>query len=82
MGLIAAVAGGFGSVISEVGAVQMVGGNLQGETRVMTTSIVQYTRMGRYGYALALALILMALVIFVNIILTGMQTSAQRWERQ
>lgn len=82
MGLVAAVAGGFGAVISEVGAVQMVGGNLEGETRVMTTAIVQYTRMGRYGYALALALMLMALVIFVNIILTGLQTSAQRWEKQ
>lgn len=82
MGLIAAVAGGFGSIISEVGAVQMVGGNLQGDTRVMTTAIVQYTRMGRYGYALSLALVLMAMVVFVNVVLTRMQTSAQRWERQ
>jgi tungstate transport system permease protein len=82
MGLIAAVAAGFGSIISEVGAVQMVGGNLEGETRVMTTAIVQYTRMGRYGYALSLALVLMAIVIAVNIVLTGMQTSAQKWERQ
>jgi tungstate transport system permease protein len=82
MGLIAAVAGGFGAIISEVGAVQMVGGNLAGETRVMTTAIVQFTRMGRYGPALALALILFAIVIFVNVILTSMQTSAERWERQ
>lgn len=82
MGLIAAVAGGFGSVISEVGAVQMVGGNLQGDTRVMTTAIVQYTRMGRYGYALALALVLLAIVVLVNVALTTMQTSAQRWEKQ
>jgi len=82
MGLIAAVAAGFGSIISEVGAVMMVGGNLRGETRVMTTAIVQYTRMGRYGSALALAIVLMSIVIFVNIILTGMQTSAQKWERQ
>jgi tungstate transport system permease protein len=80
VGLFAAVAGGFGAIISEVGAVQMVGGNLQGETRVMTTAIVQYTRMGRYGPALALALVLMALVIAVNILLTAMQTSADRWE--
>lgn len=81
MGLIAAVAGGFGAIISEVGAVQMVGGNLEGDTRVMTTGIMQYTRMGRYGEALALAAILMAIVIFVNVILTGLQTSADRWER-
>ncbi len=80
MGLIAAVAGGFGAVISEVGAVQMVGGNLDSDTRVMTTAIVMYTRMGRYGPALALALVLMAIVVFVNIVLTTMQTSADKWE--
>lgn len=81
MGLLAAVAAGFGSIISEVGAVMMVGGNLAGETRVMTTAIVQYTRMGRYGAALALALVLLSIVVVVNIALTGMQTSAERWER-
>jgi tungstate transport system permease protein len=80
VGLLAAVAGGFGAVISEVGAVMMVGGNLQGDTRVMTTAIVQYTRMGRYGPALALALVLMAIIVVVNILLTAMQTSADRWE--
>lgn len=82
MGLLAAIAGGFGAIISEVGAVQMVGGNLAGDTRVMTTAIVQFTRMGRYGPALALALVLMAIVIFVNIVLVAMQTSADRWEGQ
>lgn len=81
MGLLAAVAGGFGAIISEVGASQMVGGNLEGDTRVMTTAMVQFTRMGRYGPALALAIVLMALVVFVNIVLTGLQTSADRWER-
>lgn len=80
VGLIAAVAGGFGQIISEVGAVQMVGGNLAGDTRVMTTAIVQFTRMGRYGEALALALVLMAIVVFVNIALVSMQTSADRYE--
>jgi len=81
MGLLAAVAGGFGSIISEVGAVQMVGGNLAGDTRVMTTAIVEFTRKGRYGQALALAAILLAIVVFVNVVLTGFQTSAERWER-
>lgn len=81
MGLVAAVAGGFGSVISEVGAVMMVGGNLAGETRVMTTAIVQYTRMGRYGAAMALGAVLLAIVVIVNVGLTGIQTSAERWER-
>lgn len=79
-GLIAAVAAGFGAVISEVGAVMMVGGNLEGDTRVMTTAIVQYTRMGRYGEALALALVLMGIVVAVNVILVTMQTSADRYE--
>lgn len=80
VGLIAAVAAGFGAVISEVGAVQMVGGNLAGDTRVMTTAIVEFTRKGAYGPALALALVLMAIVIFVNVILATMQTSADRHE--
>ncbi|MDH4139953.1 MAG: ABC transporter permease [Coriobacteriia bacterium] len=81
MGLVAAVAAGFGAIISEVGAVMMVGGNLQGETRVMTTAIVQYSRMGRYGAALALGVVLLSMIIVVNIALTGMQTSGERWER-
>jgi tungstate transport system permease protein len=80
MGLFAAVAAGFGAIISEVGAVQMVGGNLAGETRVMTTAIVQYTRMGRYGHALALAIILVAIVLAVNVLLTSAQTSSERYE--
>jgi len=81
MGLIAAVAAGFGSIISEVGAVTMVGGNLAGKTRVMTTAIVQYTRMGDYGPALALASLLMGIVLAVNILLTRVQQSAERYEK-
>lgn len=81
MGLLASVAAGFGSIISEVGAVTMVGGNLAGKTRVMTTAIVQYTRMGDYGAALALAVVLMAIVLAVNILLTRVQQSAERYEQ-
>ncbi|MCL4078455.1 ABC transporter permease [Coriobacteriia bacterium Es71-Z0120] len=81
MGLIAAVAAGFGAVISEVGAVMMVGGNLEGSTRVMTTAIVQYTRMGRYGPALALSAVLLALIVAVNVVLAQVQRSAERFER-
>lgn len=80
MGLVAAIAAGFGAIISEVGAVQMVGGNLAGETRVMTTAIVEFTRRGEYGSALALALVLISIVIFVNVVLVTMQTSSERWE--
>jgi tungstate transport system permease protein len=82
LGLFAAVAGGFGAIISEVGAVMMVGGNLAGDTRVMTTAIMMYTRQGQYGQALALSLVLLSIVVFVNIVLTGMQTSLQKWERR
>lgn len=78
MGLFAAIAAGFGSIISEVGAVQMVGGNLAGETRVMTTAIVQYTRMGRYGPAFALAIVLLSLIIVVNVLITSIQTSTDK----
>lgn len=80
LGLFAAVAAGFGSVISEVGAVMMVGGNLSGETRVMTTAIVQFTRMGRYGPALALGAVLMTLVVMVNLVIFIFQNSAERFE--
>jgi tungstate transport system permease protein len=82
LGLFAAVAGGFGAIISEVGAVMMVGGNLAGDTRVMTTAIMMYTRQGQYGQALALSLVLLSIVVFVNVVLTGMQTSLQKWERR
>ena len=78
MVLFAAVAAGFGSIISEVGAVQMVGGNLEGETRVMTTAIVQFTRMGNYPEAVALAIVLMAIIIVVNVFVTLGQTSSDR----
>lgn len=80
LGLFAAVAAGFGAVISEVGAVMMVGGNLSGETRVMTTAIVQFTRMGRYGPALALGGVLMGLVVMVNVVIFSFQNSAERFE--
>lgn len=81
MSLFAAVAAGFGSIISEVGAVQMVGGNLEGETRVMTTAIVLFTRMGRYGPALALALILLAIIVLVNVFITWGQVSADKYTK-
>lgn len=82
MGLVAAVAGGFGAIISEVGAVQMVGGNLAGDTRVMTTAIVEFTRKGQYGSGLALAIVLILIVVLVNVVLTSVQTSAEKWEQQ
>lgn len=73
LGLAAAVVAGFGAVISEVGAVLMVGGNVEGETRVLTTAIMLETRRGDFGAALAMGLILLALAFAVNAGLTRLQ---------
>ena len=80
IGLIAAVIAGFGAVISEVGAVMMVGGNIAGETRVMTTAIVLETRRGNFRTAMALGLVLLAIAFAVNITLTlAQQRRARLW---
>ncbi len=68
--LVAAVAAGFGAVISEVGAVMIVGGNLLGETRVMTSAIVLETRRGNFGVAIALGIVLLGIALLVNLLLT------------
>ncbi|GIW18005.1 ABC transporter permease [Tepidiforma sp.] len=73
LGLLAAVMAGFGGVVSEVGASMAVGGNLQGQTRVLTTAIVTETSRGNTERALALGLILLALAFAVNLILTRAQ---------
>lgn len=73
LGLVAAVVAGFGAVISEVGAVMLVGGNIAGETRVMTTAIVLETRRGNYATAMAMGLLLLALAFIVNLLLTRAQ---------
>jgi tungstate transport system permease protein len=71
--LLAAVMAGFGSIISEVGASMMVGGNITGQTRVLTTAIVMENSKGNFGVAIALGMILMALVYMVNLLLTLVQ---------
>lgn len=67
--LVAAVAAGFGAIISEVGAVMIVGGNILGETRVMTTAIVLETRRGNFAIAIALGAVLMLVALYVNVML-------------
>lgn len=79
LGLVAAVIAGFGAVISEVGAVMMVGGNIAGETRVMTTAIVLETRRGNFRTALTLGLVLLALAFAVNMVLTIAQQRRTRF---
>ena len=71
--LLAAVMAGFGAVISEVGASMMVGGNIVGQTRILTTDIVAENSKGDFALAIALSVILLALVYVVNVILTGIQ---------
>jgi tungstate transport system permease protein len=73
LSLVAALAAGFGSIISEVGAVMMVGGNLRGSTRVMTTAIVLATRQGDLPLAGVLALVLLAIAVAINGVLTLVQ---------
>lgn len=73
LGIVAAVVAGFGAVISEVGAVMMVGGNIAGETRVMTTAIVLETRRGNFATAMALGMLLLFIAFIVNAALTRAQ---------
>jgi tungstate transport system permease protein len=71
--MLAAVMAGFGGVISEVGASMMVGGNLLGQTRVLTTATVLETGKGNFDVAIALSVILLVLVFGVNYLLTLVQ---------
>jgi tungstate transport system permease protein len=68
--LLAAVMAGFGAAVSEVGAAMMVGGNIAGETRVVTTAAVLETSKGNLALAVALGLILLLLAFAVNLVLT------------
>jgi tungstate transport system permease protein len=71
--LLAALMAGFGSVISEVGASMMVGGNIKGQTRVLTTAIVLETGKGEFENAIALSVFLLAITFLVNWALTSIQ---------
>jgi tungstate transport system permease protein len=71
--LLAAVMAGFGGVISEVGASMMVGGNIRGETRVLTTATVLEAGRGEFALAIALSLLLLGLLLALNAILTAIQ---------
>jgi tungstate transport system permease protein len=71
--LLAAIMAGFGGVISEVGASIMVGGNIKGYTRVLTTATVMETSKGNFDIAMALGIILLLLAFFINAVLTYVQ---------
>ena len=71
--MLAAVMAGFGGVISEIGASLMVGGNIKGQTRTLTTAMVLETGKGNFEVAIALAVLLLTLVFGVNWLLTSIQ---------
>jgi len=68
-GIMAAVIAGFGRVMAEVGAILIVGGNIAGFTRVMTTTIALETDKGNFELALALGVILLSISLMVNVLL-------------
>ncbi len=77
--LLTVLLAGFGRAAAEVGAVMVVGGNIEGFTRVMTTAIALETSKGDLPLALALGLVLMAIVLAVNALAQGMRDAASRW---
>jgi tungstate transport system permease protein len=77
-GVLTALAAGFGRTISEVGASLMVGGNIQGHTRVLTTAIVLETGKGEFALALALGGWLLALALAVNAAILSLHGGPQR----
>ncbi len=72
-GIMAAVIAGFGRVIAEVGVAMMLGGNIRGYTRTMTTSIALETSKGEFAFGLALGIVLMAVALVVNLFLNLLQ---------
>ena len=73
VGVLVSVIAGFGGIISEVGAVMLVGGNIDGKTRVLTTAIVLETRKGNFDLAIALGIILLVLTFLANGLMLRLQ---------
>lgn len=71
--LAAVVTAAFGKVVAEVGAAMIVGGNIKGETRTLTTGTALATAQGDFGLALALGLVLLAIALLVNLALHALQ---------
>jgi tungstate transport system permease protein len=76
IGVVVSVIAGFGSIISEVGAVMLVGGNIEGRTRVLTSAIMLETRKGAFDLALALGAILLGLSFAANLAMLQLQGRA------
>ena len=78
IGILSGIAVAFGQAISEVGAIMIVGGNIRYRTRALTTAIVLDTRMGLFGDAIALGIILLLISFVTNIIITKLQAGGIR----
>jgi tungstate transport system permease protein len=80
--ILGAVVLGFGRAIAEVGVAMMIGGNIRGNTRVLTTAITLETGMGEFGLSIALGIILLSValivVVILNIITTGLSHDTQK----
>ncbi len=72
-GILAAVIAGFGRVVSEVGVAMMLGGNIRGYTRTMTTAIALETSKGEFAFGMALGIVLMTVALGVNVFLNALQ---------
>jgi tungstate transport system permease protein len=79
--LLAAAMAGFGHAVSEVGAATVVGGNIHGQTQVMTTAIVEGVSRGDFRAAIAYAAVLLALAFAINGLLTSVQQRSASWAR-
>jgi tungstate transport system permease protein len=79
-GVMISIVAGFGAIISEVGAVTIVGGGIEGYTNVMTTAITADVGRGAFSRAMAWAMILIGIVLVVNIVLTTVQNTGVRYE--
>ena len=73
VGVIVAIIAGFGGIISEVGAVMLVGGNIDGRTRVLTTAIVLETRKGNFELAIILGAVLLGITFLINLAMLRLQ---------
>jgi tungstate transport system permease protein len=73
VGVVVSIIAGFGSIISEVGAVMLVGGNIEHHTRVLTTAIVLEARKGNFDLAMAIGIVLLALSFVTNLAILYLQ---------
>lgn len=80
--ILSAIVLGFGRAISEVGVAMMIGGNIRGATRVLTTAITLETGIGNFGFSIALGIILLSIALIVVIIMNIITASLSKEQWQ